>query len=227
MLKQIACIIGTDTEIGKTHSCCKIMDYLGVDKHPITTIKPIASGVNRTEYGDLNADVYRLLKANTHPLASKKMNAFSFKHPVAPHIAAKMDNVKLNSQLVYNKTKATIKKKLLVSHLLIEGVGGLMVPLNDDETYLDLLKKWNHPIIVVVGMKLGCLNHSLLTVNILKQHNLPIVGFIANQIDPNMLSYDENLSYLVNNLDIPYLGMIPFNGNLQPTKTFKDFFTCK
>ncbi len=224
---QIACIVGTDTEIGKTHSCCKIMEYLGKDKQPITTIKPIASGVDATEYGELNSDVYRLLKSNTHPLSSKKMNMFCFKQPIAPHIAAKMDNVKLNSQLVYSKTKSIIDKKLLVSHLLIEGIGGLMVPLNDKETYLDLLKKWSHPVIVVVGMKLGCLNHTLLTVNTLKQHNIPLVGFIANQIDPNMLSYDENLNYLTNNLDVPCLGTIPFNGSFQPTQIFKEFFTCK
>ena len=224
---QIACIVGTDTEIGKTHSCCKIMEYLGKGKHPITTIKPIASGVQNTEYGELNEDVYRLLKSNTHPLAAKKMNQFCFKHAVAPHIAAKLENKKLNSQLVVKKTKSIITKKLLTSHILIEGVGGLMVPLNEKETYLDLLIQWNHPVIVVVGMKLGCLNHTLLTINILKEKNIPIVGFVANQIDPNMLSYDENLSYLVNNLDVPLLGTIPHNGSLQPTQIFKDFFICK
>ena len=87
---QIACIIGTDLEIGKTHSCCKIMEYLGRDNKPIATMKPITSGVNDTEYGYLNPDIYRLLKANTHPLSSKKMNPFCFKKPVAPHISAKL-----------------------------------------------------------------------------------------------------------------------------------------
>ena len=224
---QVACIVGTDTEIGKTHSCCKIMEYLGRDKKPIATMKPIASGMEETEYGYLNNDVYRLLKSNTHPLSTKKMNQFCFKEAVAPHIAAKLENQKLSAEVIVNKTRYIIDKKLTVSHLLIEGVGGLMVPLNEEETYLDLLKKWNHPVIIVVGMKLGCLNHTLLTVSSLKQHNVPIAGFIANQIDPNMKSYKQNLDYLVNNLGLPLLGEIPHNGNLQPTAAFKEFFECK
>jgi dethiobiotin synthetase len=224
---QIACIIGTDTEIGKTYSCCKIMEYLAHKNHPIATLKPIASGGSMTEYGFVNEDVYSLFKANSHSLALHEINQFSFSEPIAPHIAAKLDGQELNSELIISQTSQIINQTLASSHILIEGVGGLMVPLNERQTYLDLLIKWNHPIILVVGMKLGCLNHALLTIMVLRQYKLPVVGFIANQIAPNMLYYTENLDYLVNKLDVPLFATIDYQGQLQPTKSFKEFFKCQ
>jgi dethiobiotin synthetase len=101
-----------------------------------------------------------------------------------------------------------------------------MAHLNDEETYLDLLIKWNYPILLVVGMKLGCLNHALLTESILSHNNLPIVGWVANQIEPSMLCYQENLEYLTHKLTLPLLATINYQGQLQPSTPFKEFFHC-
>lgn len=223
---QIACIIGTDTEIGKTYSCCKIMEYLARCNQAIAALKPIASGVNSCEYGLLNEDVYRLFKANGYPLSIDQINQFNFEQAIAPHLAAKFDEQRLSTKTIIKQTDAVISQIRAKSHIIIEGIGGLMVPLNDEETYLDLLSKWNYPIILVVGMKLGCLNHALLTASLIRNYNLPLVGWIANQIDPEMLCHQENLNYLVHKLPVPLLATIAYKGQLQPTKSFKELFHC-
>lgn len=225
-MMKIACIIGTDTEIGKTYSCCKIMEYIIRSNQTITALKPIASGVSSCEYGLLNEDVYRLFKANGYPLNIDQINQFSFKEAIAPHLAAKLLGERLNTQEIINKTGTVINQIQDKSHIIIEGVGGLMAHLNDEETYLDLLIKWNYPILLVVGMKLGCLNHALLTESILSHNNLPIVGWVANQIEPSMLCYQENLEYLTHKLTLPLLATINYQGQLQPSTPFKEFFHC-
>ena len=102
--------------------------------------------------------------------------------------------------------------------LLIEGVGGIMTPLNDTETYIDLLQAWQYPIVLVVGMKLGCLNHALLTVRALAGLNL--VGWIANCGQPSMLVLQENLTYLEKILPVPLLATIPYQASIQVTDYF-------
>ena len=202
------------------------MEYVARSNQAIATLKPIASGASSCEYGLLNEDVYRLFKANVYPLSINQINQFSFEQAIAPHLAAKFDGQRLSTQAIMQQTGSVISQTLAMSHIIIEGIGGLMVPLNDEETYVDLLIKWNYPIILVVGMKLGCLNHALLTASILRHYSLPLVGWIANQIDPGMLCYKENLDYLVHKLPAPLLATIAYKGPLQPTKSFKEFFHC-
>lgn len=246
------CVIGTDTGVGKTYTCCQIMQYLAQFNYLSATLKPIASGVSNSEYGLVNEDVYQLFKANTYPLSLKQINHFGFKEAIAPHIAAKLEEKKLNVTDIVKQTRETITQTIaannlmprdlkdmdpsageddsveavLQPNLLIEGVGGLMVPLNEKETYLDVLIAWNYPIILVVGMKLGCLNHAQLTAAILRQNNLPLVGFIANQINPQMAYYDENLEYLRRSLATPLLATISYQGDILPSKAFKELFQC-
>ena len=119
-----------------------------------------------------------------------------------------MENYRLDANSVNTFIENT---QLDVDYLFIEGVGGVMVPLNQDETYLDLLQLSPYPIILVVGMKLGCLNHALLTAAVLKQRGLKFVGWIANQIDPQMEYYSQNIDYLSQALDAPLLAEIPIS----------------
>jgi dethiobiotin synthetase len=222
----VACIIGTDTSIGKTYSCCQIMKYIIQWNYTIATLKPIASGIKNYNGQSLNEDVYQLAKVSNYYLNFKQINPFCLKNAVAPHIAAEYEKQNLRVDDVTQFINKIISQTKTANHILIEGVGGLMVPLNNEELYLDLLIKWNYPIILVVGIKLGCLNHALLTNMVLKQHNLPLVGWIANQIDPQMSFLQENLNYLINKLDAPMIANINFQGNLNPTQSFKDLFQC-
>lgn len=224
---QVTCIIGTDTEIGKTYSCCQIIKYLASYNQLIAALKPIASGLSQCEFGLLNEDVYQLFKASNYGLNFKQINPFSFKEAIAPHIAAQQQNKLMNVTEITNTITRTLSQSITANHILIEGVGGLMVPLNEQETYLDLLMQWKYPIILIVGMKIGCLNHALLTENILKNNNLPLIGWIANQIDPQMLYYQENINYLAHKLSVPLLATIPYQSQLQPTKYFKEMFQCQ
>lgn len=222
----IACIIGTDTSIGKTYSCCQIMKYMILRNRTIATLKPIASGIKHCDGQLLNEDVYQLAKFSNYYLNFKQISPFCFKHAIAPHIAASCEKQSLSVDKVTGRLHKIISQTKSANHMLIEGVGGLMVPLNNEELYLDLLIKWNYPIIFVVGIKLGCLNHALLTNMVLKQQNLPVIGWIANQIDPQMSFFQENLNYLINKLDVPMLATIAFQGSLNPTESFKDLFQC-
>lgn len=223
---QITYIIGTDTGIGKTYSCCQIMKYLASNNQLVTALKPISSGISQCEYGLLHEDVYQLFQNSNYSLSFEQINPFSFEQAVAPHIAAELMGKPLNVISVNNKVIQTISQCTKVNHILIEGIGGLMVPLNRQETYLDLLNKLKYPIILIVGMRIGCLNHTLLTETILKNSGLGLAGWIANGVDPQMAAYTENLDYLKYKLSAPLLGTIPFQGHLQPTIQFKELFKC-
>lgn len=214
-------IIGTDTSSGKTHATVQLMQYLSRSQYKVAALKPIASGT--TAGNTVNEDVAQLLAAANYQFTPEQINLITFIPPIAPHIAAEMENYQLNANSV---NKFIENAQLDVDYLFIEGVGGLMVPLNQDETYLDLLQVAAYPIILVVGMKLGCLNHALLTVKALEQQGLKLVGWIANQIDPQMQYYPQNLAYLLQALDAPLLAEIPYQQAIQTTEFFTELFPC-
>ncbi|TXI99348.1 MAG: dethiobiotin synthase [Neisseriales bacterium] len=214
-------IIGTDTSSGKTHTTVQLMQYLIRSQHKVAALKPIASGTMPNNA--INEDVAQLLATTNSQLAPQQINLITFTPPIAPHIAAEMENYPLNAKSVNSFIENT---QLDVDYLFIEGVGGVMVPLNQNETYLDLLQVSPYPIILVVGMKLGCLNHALLTAAVLKQQGLKLVGWIANQIDPQMEYYPQNLAYLSQALDAPLIAEIPYQQAIQTTKFFTELFPC-
>ena len=141
------------------------------------------------------------------------------------HILEKSENIiSINNKSVSTDNTLSVAKIIAASsttvnnteydYLLIEGCGGLLVPLNDNETYLDLLKAWQFPVILVVGMRLGCLNHALLTYECLKSSNIPITGWIANYINPQMPYLEDNVNFLIDKLPIPLLATAPYNQEL-------------
>ena len=211
-MTKIFCIVGTDTDIGKTYATCQLLSHLST----AAALKPIASGVDT----DINADVLRLYNASAQRLSLDQINAFSFKEAIAPHIAARHENISLSVEKII---AATDVNHPTCDYLLIEGVGGVMTPLNARETYIDLLSAWNYPIILIVGMKLGCLNHALLTAAALKKLNC--IGWIANALSTDMPAYDENLQFLQEKLSVPLLATIPSQGTLQTTPHFSELFS--
>ena len=189
-------ITGTDTEVGKTYVSSLLIKYIKQHKRAVTGFKPIAAGAEQA-FGELvNEDALTLLESGNVALPYKLINPFCFEPPIAPHIAAK-------------KAGVEISKTALSSHL---GV------LKQQE--LDLLSDWvaeqNLPVILVVGLKLGCLNHALLTLSHIKQSGVKCVGWIANYVDDGMLEQDENLQTLKARLDCPLLAIAPNCKNDTP-----------
>lgn len=222
-MSKAICIVGTDTEIGKTYTSCQILQYLAQQGLKAAGIKPIASGTSETELGFINEDAYHLSKAANSKLSLDTINPICFAEPIAPHIAANRQGFNLNVEGLKQQAQLNVAQ---CDYLLIEGVGGVMVPLNLEETYLDLLIKWQEPIILVVGMKLGCLNHALLTYSNLSAAKLNVVGWIANVVEVDMPYLQENIDYLSQKLPTPLLARIPYKQQLQPTDDFFKVFAC-
>lgn len=226
-MAKIFSIVGTDTEIGKTYVTVEILNYLQKHSFSASALKPISAGITPTKDGMINEDVFKLSVASSVKLPSKLISPLALELPIAPHIAAKCENIMLNVNAVITKIKPALNLLEKESaYILIEGVGGIMVPLNANETYVDVLQAWQYPLILVVGMKLGCLNHTLLTYTTLLQHNINIVGWVANCIIEDMPYLDENIKFLKNYLKAPLLGIVAYDANITVTPEFKKVFRC-
>lgn len=201
-------ITGTDTGCGKTFITQKLLKQLG-DR--AVALKPIASGAEMTGEGLRNEDALILQKAASKPLDYHDINPFCYTQPVSPHLAAKHDGQNLTVKAVMEHLNKPLFNTF--ETVLIEGVGGLMVPLNDNETVLDWILALNAPVILVVGMRLGVLNHALLTHAALQAAGVDVVGWVANQVDPDMDCFDENIETLKQRLPMPHLFTQAYEGH--------------
>lgn len=203
-------IIGTDTNCGKTYVTCQLLDYLQKRDKRAIAIKPVASGCMEEDGELINEDVLHLQHYNGFP--QKIISPWCFKSPVSPHLAAAEEGKVISAQRVaefcYDKSFDD------TDYLLIESAGGLLSPLNSHETWLDVLSYSQIPVILVVGMKLGCLNHALLTTLALKTQGIECVGWIANCFDTDMLVLPENITTLTAKLNWPLLATINYKGQI-------------
>jgi len=189
-------ITGTDTNIGKTFVSIKLLQKFNQQNFRTIGIKPVATG----SIAGYNQDALLLQKYSSMKLDYKLINPFSFTPAVSPNIAS--------LDLTVDKIWTALQKTLNISAdvYLIEGVGGWLAPLNSQETMADLVKKIKAiEVILVVGIRLGCLNHALLTYNAIKEAKLTIAGWIANIIDPEMESLNENIATLKQYITEPCL----------------------
>ncbi len=205
-------ITGTDTDCGKTYVTVALLKYLQQQKMRARALKPIASGC-QLEQGELvNDDIQRLEQANgSHPSA---IYNWKLRSAISPNLAAAEEGVSITAAQI--KTFCVAYPKTDLDYLLVEGAGGLLVPLNERETWIDFLVQTRMPVLLVVGMRLGCMNHALLTAYVLRKQHIPCHGWIANFLDPNMSAQLENLATLQHWLDYPLLGTIPFQGEFCP-----------
>jgi len=204
-------IVGTDTDCGKTYVTCELVRYLQKKAQNVLAIKPIASGCI-LEGGQLVCDdIVRLDACNG--VGMPVIDSWRLTAPISPHLAAIADSVRISVQDVVDFCRD--ERFLEFDRLLIEGAGGLMVPLNEQETWVDFLIESQIPVILVVGLRLGCINHALLTAFALKQHAITCVGWIANGIDKDMLSQSDVIETLVIKLDWPLLATIPYKGHIE------------
>jgi dethiobiotin synthetase len=200
-------IIGTDTDCGKTYVTCQLIDYFKKKYKRVIGLKPLASGCNEMGGRLVSGDVEQLQAHNGH---DQLICGWQFKPPISPHLAAQQAGKLILAKDIINFCEGESFKGF--DYVFIEGAGGLMAPLNEDETWVDVLKQSKIPAILVVGMRLGCLNHALLTELALKANHIECAGWIANCIDPKMLALEENIKTLERKIKAPLLARIPHGG---------------
>lgn len=200
-------ITGTDTGAGKTQVAASLLKRLKHQGYTTAGLKPVSSGCIQTAQGLRNEDALSLQSAATCQVPYDWINPFAFEPAIAPHLAAKAANCRLSTKAVFEACQPLLNSN--VDYIIIEGAGGLLVPLNATETFVDLAKKMDFPIILVVGLRLGCINHSLLTLESIRHHSLKVAGWIGYPLEPIMPYLQENIEDLKSLLKIPYLGLYP------------------
>ena len=202
-------IAGTDTEVGKTFATCALLQVLRRKSVTAIGMKPVAAG---TDADGKNDDVEALLDASGLRAPRELVNPYLFQPAIAPHIAA----AEAGRTIDIDRIVASFKTlRDLADAILVEGVGGFYVPLGPQEDAADLAERLGLPVILVVGMRLGCINHALLTQQAIAARGLKLAGWIANRIDPQMSRFDENLAALKERMNAPLLGVIPANSTPQ------------
>ena len=199
---------GTDTGAGKTVACCALLHALAARGVGVLPMKPIAAGAVEREGAWLNEDTAALLRAAGRPLSEARATTpVLLRSPMAPHLAAAREGVAIELDTVMAAFAALRRRAAFV---LVEGVGGFRVPLDATRDTADLARAMALPVILVVGLRLGCLNHALLTAQAVEAAGLGLAGWIANEIDPAMAAVDENVATLARRLPAPMLGRLPY-----------------
>ncbi len=197
-------ITGTDTNIGKTYVSTRLLQKFNQQGLKTIGLKPVATGC----IDGYNQDALLLQHHASIKLDYQLVNPFAFTPPISPNIACAY----LTVDRIISALDESFKVKADIC--LIEGIGGWLTPLNSYETMDDLVKQINDiEIIIVVGIRLGCLNHALLTLNAIKKTNLHVAGWIANIIDPKMEALEENINTLKLLIDKPCLEIFKYESN--------------
>jgi len=200
-------ITGTDTGVGKTAIAAGLVRGLVAHGLRVAVMKPVASGSDFTPEGLRNADALKLIEAANVTAPYETVNPYCFAPPVAPHIAAKQAGILMDTSLVRDRFDSLAAAADCV---VIEGVGGWLAPLNDTQTVADLVRALGIPVVMVVGLRLGCLNHALLTQESIESRGIRLAGWVGNGIDPAMACRAENLATLERRLGQPPLAVVPF-----------------
>ncbi|WP_165680044.1 dethiobiotin synthase [Metapseudomonas otitidis] len=200
-------ITGTDTEIGKTTIACGLLQAARHAGLSTAAAKPVASGCERTAQGLRNSDALGLLAGCSLPLRYEEVNPFPFEPAIAPHLAAREAGVQLDVEALAGPVSAVLARN--ADFTLVEGAGGWRVPLAGGENLSDLAVRLGLPVILVVGVRLGCINHAVLSAEAIQQDGLVLAGWVANIVDPATSRLEENLATLAERLPAPCLGRVP------------------
>ena len=211
--KKAFFITGTDTNVGKTLIAAGLL--VAAKNRGLTTaaVKPVAAGCEKTEEGLRNADALLLQSVMTTPLSYDEINPYALEAAIAPHIAAQHEKRSLSVDRLSGFCRGVLS---LADFTLLEGAGGWRVPLNPRETLADLAKNLQLPVIMVVGIRLGCINHALLTFEAIARDGVPVAAWVANCIDADMPALQENIDSLRARLPVPCLGVVPYLRDKSP-----------
>lgn len=214
MAKKVFFITGTDTDIGKTEVAAGLIVAANQKGLRTAAIKPVAAGCQNNGDGPQNDDALKLQSLASVDLSYQQVNPVALDEPMAPHIAAQEQGRSLTADRLTGFCRGVTM--LPMDFLVIEGAGGWRVPINKRETMADIPKQLNAEVILVVGIRLGCINHALLTAQAIRLDGLKIAGWVANILDTEMLRIDENIDTLKQMLIEPCLGVIPRLSDISP-----------
>ncbi|MGW8247119.1 MAG: dethiobiotin synthase [Acidiferrobacterales bacterium] len=206
-------VTGTDTGVGKTVIAAALIRKLAGDGHKVAGMKPVASGCRNTALGLRNEDAEALIAASSIPLEYGIVNPYAFAPAISPHLAANEAGQKIELERILDCFESIAGSCDMV---VVEGVGGWRVPLGRVITTEHMAKALDLPVILVVGMRLGCLNHALLTADAIANSGMVLAGWVANRVDPQMERVDENIETLVQRIPAPLLGQVPFLEQTEP-----------
>ena len=206
-MKQAYFITGTDTGVGKTYVACKLIRDYVAQGYKVIGMKPVAAGGDLVNGKWVNDDVLKLEQASNVKAPRELVNPYSFKEAIAPHIAAEKAGLEIKIDVIKQAFQALSK---LADIVIVEGAGGFLVPLNSQQSMADLPAALGIPVILVVGMKLGCINHSLLTVEAIQARGLTLHGWVANQVEPDMPFYHKNVATIAEKLHLNSMFLSEF-----------------
>lgn len=201
-------ITGTDTDVGKTEIAVALLQLARQAGLSTAAMKPIAAGCEQIDGQWKNLDAIRLQAQCTVPLSYSEVNPVALKAAMAPHLAAYAEKKTLTVERLIGLTQNIFNKK--ADFTVIEGAGGWRVPISHRELLSQYVKELKIPVVLVVGVRLGCINHSLLTAEAIMNDGLTIAGWVANIIDKEMVAAEENIQTLEHFLPAPCIGVIPF-----------------
>ena len=207
-MKKKYFITGTDTDVGKTVVACGLLEAFNQKGLSTLALKPVAAGCQVTAHGLRNDDALSLIDAMSIDMPYDQVNPITVEAPIAPHIALADAGRRVTVGQLEGFCRGALMRKGDVC--LIEGAGGWRVPVNEREFLSGLPLALQVPVVLVVGIRLGCINHALLTVEAIRRDGLPLAGWVANRIDPEASRGDENVEYLKSLLPAPYLGEVPY-----------------
>ncbi len=205
-------LTGTDTEVGKTVASIAILQAVAKKGLTVSGYKPIAAGCRETLTGLKNGDALRLQECSTNELTYEEVNPCLLNAACSPHIAATLEGKEIDFDLL---SSGLAHLKSQSEFTLVEGAGGWRVPVTHQRTLADWVKSEKLQVIVVVGIKLGCLNHAYLTAEAIRRDGLNIVGWVANRINPGVGYYAEIVKTLETYFDAPKLGEIPYLASIK------------
>lgn len=217
-------ITGTDTGVGKTLIACALVRSLVHSGYRVAVMKPVAAGCTRTADGLRNDDALALMAEANVKNPYSTVNPYAFEPPIAPHIAAAEAGIIIDPGRLATGFAGLEHG---ADQIVVEGAGGWDVPLTDHATLADLAADLGLPVVLVVGLRLGCLNHALLTARAIVERDLRLGGWVANTIDTGFAKRKANIETLERRLDAPLLGVVPALSAPEPSEVLRHLdFEC-
>jgi dethiobiotin synthetase len=216
-------VTGTDTDVGKTICTKALLQAANKQNQSTLAYKPISAGCEETDFGLRNSDALILKQHSSIEVNYEAVNPIAYKQPIAPHIAAIETNSAIDISII--DQGLDFLQKHYPNFLFVEGAGGWHLPINNKQLFSEWVIDKKLPVIIVIGLKLGCLNHALLTVNSIEQSGLTIAGWIANHLQPNMEYVEQNIQTLKEFIVAPLIGIVPYLPNIE-NQDLSDYITA-